>query len=87
MGGGDFVAVKTITIDMDAYELLSAEKRSDESFSKVIKRRLRPARTARSLLAALPGCLLSEDTLEHTEAVVRSRADSPAMSPPIDTGD
>ena len=80
------MAVKTITIDMTAYELLSAEKRSDESFSKVIKRRLRPARTARSLLAALPECLLSEDALEHTEAVVRNRVDSPAMSPAIDTG-
>lgn len=81
------MAVKTITIDMDAYELLSAEKRSDESFSKVIKRRLRPARTARSLLAALPECLVSEDALTHTEDVVRSRADSPAMSPVIETGD
>ena len=80
------MAVKTITIDMDAYELLSEEKRQDESFSKVIKRRLRPARTARSLLAALPDCLLSADALEHTDAVVRSRADSPANSPAIDTG-
>ena len=81
------MAVKTITVDMDAYELLSAEKRRDESFSKVIKRRLRPARTARSLLAVLPECLLSADTLEHTEMIVRSRANSPAMSPAIDTGD
>lgn len=81
------MAVKTITIDMEAYDLLSMEKRADESFSKVIKRRLRPARTASSLLAALPKCLLSEDTLDHTEAIVRSRADSPALSPPIDTGD
>lgn len=81
------MAVKTITIDMGAYELLSAEKRGDESFSKVIKRRLRPARTARSLLAALPECQISIDALEHAEAVVRSRADSPAMSRAIDTGD
>jgi len=81
------MAVKTITIDMNAYELLSAEKRSDESFSKVIKRRLRPARTARSLLEALPGCLLSADALDNTETVVRSRSDSPAVSPAIDTGE
>lgn len=87
INGGVFMAVKTITIDMDAYGLLSTEKRAGESFSKVIKRRLRPARTARSLLAALPGCLLSEDVLEHTEAVVHSRADSPARSPAIDMGD
>ena len=81
------MAVKTITIDLDAYGLLSAEKRNDESFSKVIKRRLHPARTARSLLAALPECSLSEETLDHTETVVRGRADSPAMSPAIDIGD
>lgn len=81
------MAVKTITIDMRAYELLSAEKRGDESFSKVIKRRLQPARTARSLLAVLPECLLSAEALEHTEAMVRSRADSPAQSPVINTKD
>ena len=79
------MAVKTITIDMSAYELLSAEKRGEESFSKVIKRRLRPARTARSLLEALPRCLLSDETLEQTETIVRSRADSPALSPVIET--
>ena len=81
------MAVKTITIDLDAYGLLSAEKRSDESFSKVIKRRLHPARTARSLLAALPQCLISEETLDHAEKVVRSRAKSLALSPDIDRGD
>lgn len=79
------MAVKTITIDMAAYELLSAETFDDESFSKVIKRRLRPASTARSLLEALPQYVLSDETLEHTETVVRSRADSPALSPVIDT--
>ena len=51
----------------------------------MIKRRLQPARTARSLLAALPECLLSTEALEHTEVIVRSRADSPAMSPVIET--
>lgn len=80
------MAVKTITIDMDAYELLSAEKGGDESFSKVIKRRLRPARTARSLLATLSRCLLSEEALEHAEEIVRRRKDSPAASPIIDKG-
>ena len=79
------MAVKTITIDMAAYELLSMEKRGSESFSKVIKRRLRPARTARSLLEALPGCALSAESLDRAEDIVRGRASSLAISPPIDT--
>ena len=79
------MAVKTITIDMDAYALLSAEKRGNESFSRVIKRRLLPARTARSLLAALPGCLLSPEALDLTEAVVRDRVRSMPASRAINT--
>lgn len=79
------MAVKTITIDLDAYGLLSAEKRNDESFSKVIKRRLHPARTARSLLAVLPEFSFSEETLDHAEKVVRSRTDSSALSTPART--
>jgi predicted CopG family antitoxin len=81
------MAVKTITIDMSAYELLSSEKRSDESFSKLIKRRLRPEHTARNLLEALPNCLLSEEALANTEDVVRRRAESPSMSPTIEIGE
>lgn len=79
------MAVKTITIDMAAYALLSAEKRGKESFSKVIKRRLRPTQTARALLDALPNCALSDETLDHLDDIARSRKDSPAMSPRIDT--
>jgi predicted CopG family antitoxin len=79
------MAVKTITIDMDAYDLLAAEKRGNESFSKVIKRRLGRAHTAENLLAALPGCLLSDETLDRIEDEVRRRSDSPADSPIIDS--
>jgi predicted CopG family antitoxin len=81
------MAVKTITIDLDAYELLSAEKRGSESFSKVIKRRLRPVRTARNLLADIPNCLLSEDTLERVEGQVRRRGESLTASPIVDAGE
>jgi predicted CopG family antitoxin len=80
------MAVKTITIDMAAYSLLSAEKRGDESFSKVIKRRLRPEKTARALLAALPECSVGNETLDRMEEVIRSRAVSPAESPVIEDG-
>lgn len=79
------MAVKTITIDMPAYTLLSAEKRGNESFSKVIKRRLKPAHTARALLEGLPDCVISDEALDSMADVVRSRADSPAESPALDT--
>jgi predicted CopG family antitoxin len=50
------MATKTISIEIDAYELLVREKRDPkESFSKVIRRVLseRPALTAGELLAAM----------------------------------
>lgn len=81
------MAVKTITIDMDAYTLLASEKRPDESFSKVIKRRLRPTRTAAGLLATLPRCLLAEETLDLTESLIRARAAGASESPALDLGD
>jgi hypothetical protein len=81
------MAVKTITIDMEAYEALSAAKRANESFSRVIKRRFRPECTASALRAALPSCLVSKETLDRIEDVVRSRRDSPAASPIVDAGE
>ncbi len=81
------MAVKTITIDMAAYELLSAEKRGNESFSKVIKRRLKPVKTARRLLDSLPECVVSDEALGHLDDIVASRADSPAVSPVFDAGE
>jgi predicted CopG family antitoxin len=80
------MAVKTITIDMAAYSLLRAEKRGNESFSKVIKRRLRPARTANALLEALPRCTISDEAIDRIEDVVATRSNSPADSPIIDEG-
>lgn len=79
--------VKTITIDMEAYDLLAAEKQGSESFSKVIKRRLGPAHTAAALLESLPRLCLSEDALDKTEEVVEARELSTAGSPIIDPGD
>ncbi|MFC1706429.1 antitoxin VapB family protein [Planctomycetota bacterium] len=78
------MAVKTITIDMEAYSLLAADKREGESFSKVIKRRLRPLCTAAALLAKLDQLRLSEDTLDRLDHLVEARRDSVAESPIID---
>jgi predicted CopG family antitoxin len=75
------MAVKTITIDMDAYDLLAGEKRGDESFSRVIKRKFRKANTARVLLERLDEFCLSESALKSLEKIRQARAKSPAESP------
>ncbi|MFP4055584.1 MAG: antitoxin VapB family protein [Candidatus Brocadiia bacterium] len=78
------MAVKTITIDLEAYRLLAADKRAGESFSKVIKRRFRPVRTARALLADLDRLALAEDTLDRVDELIRARAEHVADSPILD---
>ncbi|OGV81509.1 MAG: hypothetical protein A3K19_26005 [Lentisphaerae bacterium RIFOXYB12_FULL_65_16] len=78
------MAVKTITIDMEAYGLLAAQKRGNESFSRVIKRRLAPERTAAALLARLPELALADDTLDEIDRRVAARRESPACSPALD---
>jgi|YNPNPStandDraft_1061719.scaffolds.fasta_scaffold03564_2 predicted CopG family antitoxin len=75
------MAVKTITIDTDAYDLLAAQKRGQESFSQVIKRRLRPSRTAANLLERLDEVCVSEETLNRLEEIVHAREESPVASP------
>ena len=68
------MAVKTITVDLEAYELLAARKRPGESFSRMIKRTLRDEQyTASHLLAHLDEILLGEDTVTAVEAVVKER--------------
>jgi predicted CopG family antitoxin len=68
------MAVKTITIDMEAYDLLSKARTGNESFSKVIKHVLGPAgKDAQSLLADLNSVLVSETVLDALESVVSSR--------------
>jgi predicted CopG family antitoxin len=71
------MAVKTITIDMEAYEILLKAKKGKESFSKVIKRTLLPQRkTARNLLENLDTILLSDDTLNAVEEIIQERENS-----------
>jgi len=68
------MAVKTITIDMEAYDLLSNARTGSESFSKVIKHILGPAgKDAHSLLASLDSLRVSEPLLDALEQVVASR--------------
>ena len=75
------MAVKTITIDMDAYELLARHKRPGQSFSTVIKHQFGPRKTAAALLRALPSLTLKEETLDQIEAQVKERHRHPARIP------
>lgn len=71
------MAVKTITIDMEAYQLLASARRSNESFSTVIKNVLVPAsHTAAALLQYVDGCeasQLSEGYLATVDQVIADR--------------
>lgn len=77
------MAVKTITIDTEAYDLLAAQKVDNESFSRVIKRRLGHAHTARSLLSQIQDITLAGQTLDTVEHIIVARKASPASSPAL----
>lgn len=67
------MAVKTITIDLEAYELLARRKKPGQSFSKVIKDHFGRVRTGRDLKAALARTPVSEELVRSLEKVVASR--------------
>ncbi len=72
------MAVKTITIDMDAYEALRRRKREGQSFSAVIKEHFSGGPTGRVLKQALEDLNLSESTLDAVDCVIEDRSkDSP----------
>jgi predicted CopG family antitoxin len=77
------MAVKTITIDLEAYEALARHKRKGDSFSRVIKEHFGRRSTGRDLRNALADLRLSEDTLANTSAIMRSRRRSPANAPKL----
>lgn len=74
------MAVKTITVDLEAYELLARRKRPGMSFSQVIKLHLGPHRTARDLLATTKAAPLAPKTLDAVDDLVRARKTSPARA-------
>jgi predicted CopG family antitoxin len=76
------MAVKTITIDLDAYERLARLKEEGQSFSQVIKELVpdRPSR-ARDLLEALDRSQVSEATLGAVVRAVAERRRSPVRVP------
>lgn len=77
------MAVKTITIDLEAYELLARRKAPGLSFSKVIKLYFGPRKTARDVLAAARENPVRSKTLDAVDAIVRDRKRSPARAPKL----
>ena len=74
------MSVKTITIDMEAYTLLSRAKKDSQSFSQVIKAHFGPQPTAGRFLARVRAVRLSADALDAMEGLVRARALDPARA-------
>jgi len=67
------MAVKTITIDLEAYELLSRWKKPGQSFSQVVKARFAQAGSVQALREAVRGIDLSDETLQAVEAGIKRR--------------
>jgi predicted CopG family antitoxin len=77
------MAVKTITIDLEAYDALARHKKPGQSFSQVIKSHFGPRKSAGSFRRALREAVVSTATLDATEAIVRSRGKSAARVPSL----
>ena len=77
------MAVKTITIDLEAYETLSRHKRPGQSFSQVIKEKLGSVKTGETFLRAAKRVRISADALDKMDAVVRERKKSPLKHPKL----
>ncbi len=67
------MAVKTITIDLEAYEALARHKHKGESFSRVIKKHFGRRRAGRDLVAVLSDLRLAQDTLAAIDKLTRTR--------------
>jgi predicted CopG family antitoxin len=74
------MAVKTITIDVEAYSLLAAHKSAGQSFSQVIKAHFGSQPTAGRFKEILRGVHLSGDALDAMAHQVRDRRRHPARA-------
>jgi len=74
------MAVKTITIDLEAYAALSRHKRAGQSFSQVIKAHFGPQPTAGRLLERIRETRMSAEALDAMDAIVRDRRRHPARA-------
>jgi len=77
------MAVKTITIDLEAYDALARHKKPGQSFSQVIKAHFGPRTTVAAFRLALGAADVSEHSLRAIDGVVRSRTRSAARVPAL----
>ena len=77
------MAVKTITIDIEAYDTLARHKKPGQSFSQVIKAHFGPRKTVAAFRQALQGAAFSSGTLDAIDQVVNSRKASAARVPSL----
>jgi predicted CopG family antitoxin len=74
------MAVKTITIDVEAYALLAAHKNDGQSFSQVIKAHFGPRPTAGRFRELARTVHAGADALDAMERQVRDRRRHPARA-------
>ncbi len=74
------MAVKTITIDLEAYELLARRKTEGQSFSQVIKAHFGRQPTAAVFRALVRTIRMSRETIDAMDAQLRHRAAEPARA-------
>lgn len=77
------MAVKTITIDLEAYEALARRKREGQSFSDVIKAHFRGSGTGRDLLTAARAARVDPRTASAIASVVARRRRDRARVPSL----
>ena len=74
------MAVKTITIDIEAYGLLSRHKRDGQSFSQVVKEHFGPQPTAGRFLARARALRVDAMVLDAMNRQVAARRRDPARA-------
>lgn len=74
------MATKTITLDLEAYDLLRRHKRGRQSFSEVVKEHFGPRTTVADFRRALEDVVLAEETLDIIEQQIELRQKDPARS-------
>ena len=67
--------MKTITIDLEAYEALARNKKKGQSFSQVIKEHFVRRGTGEEVLAALKSIEFSTTTLDVIEDMLNQRSE------------